>query len=347
MTESAVATLATTAADFMNILWGGRCETDLGYFPHKLSSLPPKNGKQNEPKVKFFNNRASVIKFITEHHEEGHWNFYCPVGIIEEKCFRARMSETSEKIIRPRKANSKEIVGSYFAWLDIDYKEERLGSSLYTWKNWIHRVYKIVVNFQLPPNMILASGTGLWFFWRLKEMLYEEEGLRELNDRLSAKFRHLGGDSSVKNIDRICRLPGLPSYKQTMGRNEWKTSYHWHHDNYYDWEYLYHSFPPRTTPKKAQGSDLSFSNLTTNERADIIVGKIQRGEEFMRYGVNWAQGNRNNQLYKAGKHMQRHGVPQYIAEQWLRDKAKDLKKDDKPGEDITVQVESIIRSVWK
>lgn len=73
------------------------------------------------------------------------------------------------------------------------------------------------------PTLILFSGGGYQAFWRLREPIYANGNIAELEAANKAVLKALGGDKSAWNLDRIMRLPGTMNWptatKLKKGRN--------------------------------------------------------------------------------------------------------------------------------
>ena len=61
------------------------------------------------------------------------------------------------------------------------------------------------------PTAAVMSGHGLWLYWRLPEPMTD---LAEWRTRQRNLALALGGDRSVCNPERICRLPGFVNTKK-------------------------------------------------------------------------------------------------------------------------------------
>lgn len=61
------------------------------------------------------------------------------------------------------------------------------------------------------PTLVISSGHGVHTYWRLNEPLGDLNRWRQLQERLIAA---LGSDKSIKNPERIMRLPGFLNVKK-------------------------------------------------------------------------------------------------------------------------------------
>ena len=77
-------------------------------------------------------------------------------------------------------------------WVDLDFPE--------AWE----LVVEVLDPLGLLPTMVICSGRGYWFFWKLHDAA-PKGNIEQMNKRL---VRLLGGDSGSTDCTRIARVPG-------------------------------------------------------------------------------------------------------------------------------------------
>ncbi|MFN4134957.1 MAG: AAA family ATPase [Novosphingobium sp.] len=100
---------------------------------------------------------------------------------------------------KPRKGDC---LGSSYAWVDVDPpKGMRDPEALVAWQ--AETLAELEATDLPPPQIVVASGRGLWLYWRLPRMATPDE-VEAINYALAARF---GGGDACHNIDRVARLP--------------------------------------------------------------------------------------------------------------------------------------------
>jgi len=100
---------------------------------------------------------------------------------------------------KPRKGDC---LGSSYAWVDVDPpKGMRDPEALAAWQS--KTLAEMEATDLPPPQVVVASGRGLWLYWRLPRMATPDE-VEAINYALAARF---GGGDACHNVDRIARLP--------------------------------------------------------------------------------------------------------------------------------------------
>ena len=100
---------------------------------------------------------------------------------------------------KPRKGDC---LGSSYAWVDVDPpKGMRDSEALAAWR--AETLAELEATDLPPPQIVVASGRGLWLYWRLPRMATPDE-VEAINYALASRF---GGGDACHNVDRIARLP--------------------------------------------------------------------------------------------------------------------------------------------
>ncbi len=100
---------------------------------------------------------------------------------------------------KPRKGDC---LGSTYAWVDVDPpKGMRDPEALAAWQ--AETLAELEATDLPPPQIVVASGRGLWLYWRLPRMATPDE-VEAINYALASRF---GGGDACHNIDRVARLP--------------------------------------------------------------------------------------------------------------------------------------------
>ena len=69
-----------------------------------------------------------------------------------------------------------------------------------------------IIEAKLPePDMAVSSGHGIHTYWKLEEPLHDMDKWRQVQQRLNSV---LNADSTIKNPERIMRLPGFLNVKE-------------------------------------------------------------------------------------------------------------------------------------
>src|SRR5713226_8124902 len=123
----------------------------------------------------------------------------------------------SPAVIKPDSARTTkdDMQESVWLWADLDPRDgEELEAE--------RAIMLAMLNegiFVPPPTMIIDSGRGLWGFWKLKAPHVFDGRAGDATRAFEAVLRGLGksfapyGDRSVKNINRIARLPNTLNSK--------------------------------------------------------------------------------------------------------------------------------------
>ncbi len=106
----------------------------------------------------------------------------------------------------PDHKKQKDIKDLNCLWLDIDWKDFSGGRE---------EARDRIMDFPLPPNIILDSGNGFHVYWILeKPIIDSSEGERKrFKQILSGLADCLGADKQAINLDRVMRLPGTLNLK--------------------------------------------------------------------------------------------------------------------------------------
>lgn len=68
-----------------------------------------------------------------------------------------------------------------------------------------------IIEAELPePDMVICSGHGIHTYWKLEEPLHDMDKWRQVQQRMNSV---LDADSTIKNPERIMRLPGFQNVK--------------------------------------------------------------------------------------------------------------------------------------
>ncbi|MBC8468883.1 MAG: hypothetical protein H8D56_05380 [Planctomycetes bacterium] len=68
-----------------------------------------------------------------------------------------------------------------------------------------------IIEAGLPePNLVINSGHGIHTYWRLSEPITDMNRWRQIQEKLNHTLK---ADSSIKNAERIMRLPGFLNLK--------------------------------------------------------------------------------------------------------------------------------------
>lgn len=69
-----------------------------------------------------------------------------------------------------------------------------------------------IIEAELPePDMAVSSGHGIHTYWKLEEPLHDMDKWRQVQQRMNSV---LNADSTIKNPERIMRLPGFLNVKE-------------------------------------------------------------------------------------------------------------------------------------
>ncbi|MEL6693863.1 MAG: AAA family ATPase, partial [Pseudomonadota bacterium] len=132
------------------------------------------------------------------------------------------------------KAKQEDVIGSWYAWVDIDPPPEIVADLLNLTEEerreitarFADEVCKVLEVTDLPPSCILFSGRGVWMFWRLDICLPANE-IQDLNRRLEQHIEDLlevlkvpANVDTCSNADRIARWPGSINRKTGL-KAEW------------------------------------------------------------------------------------------------------------------------------
>ena len=144
-------------------------------------------------------------------------------------------------------------------WVDLDF-----GSAPAL-------IDRVLVPRGLHPTLVISSGHGYWFIWKLSEMK-RASWIEESNRALA---RLLGGDFCHDRA-RICRVPGSINEKGGRGR---PVSVH-----SLDRTLIYKASAFRSVrdDRKARASHLDLSRITISEE-DRIEGTTRRDPDFSRH----------------------------------------------------------------
>jgi hypothetical protein len=99
----------------------------------------------------------------------------------------------------------RNIVGARALFIDVDHADEPADTNNPTGPTRREKVIDLIRESGIKPSMIVrSSASGLHVYWLIEDLPLAQ--FTPLQKALAAKF---GSDSSVSNLDRVLRLPGL------------------------------------------------------------------------------------------------------------------------------------------
>ena len=103
--------------------------------------------------------------------------------------------------------------------LDIDYGS--VGHKKESQYSNYQEALEAIVNFDLPPTMVIHSGGGLHCYWVPKRpILAAEIGVERIEAVNKGLISLLGGDPGTYGIERILRVPGTFNFKNAGNPRE-------------------------------------------------------------------------------------------------------------------------------
>ncbi len=125
----------------------------------------------------------------------------------------------SPALVKPGRSTTRkdDMLESRYLWADLDPRKDRPLDEERA--NILALLTDDLPYVLLPPTFIVDSGRGFWAYWRLAEPhVFDGENGDETRD-FEAVLRGIGiafgayGDRSVKNVNRLARLPGSINLK--------------------------------------------------------------------------------------------------------------------------------------
>ncbi len=192
---------------------------------HKYTSALPTSASKHPART--------YLKFIIQDLEEDEFIEIRGIGKFANSSFDRLFSGLTQAVsayqrqglssfagVHPRKGrNSGDRNTTRARWLIADLDGKDFDKNWRAGKHRIEELLSELTGGPLEPSIIINSGRGYHLYYVLSESLYfnDPEDATTYENLVSRLALALGGDASVKNPERLLRVPGPPNLKEKPG----------------------------------------------------------------------------------------------------------------------------------